>query len=196
MKLPDDYIEGLRQREDAVDEKKFATAEWMSDFWVESKDIMINNDKDYKWFVESSAASVGMGVRTAYKRLRVGLNVMQRKLHLGENSNLTHGHWDSLLSNTKKDKHGLIPLEVIEERLEWLHKETDKYYGQVPSTRDIADHYRKNGETPEHELCLKAMKRHAEKLLKCKVTRSMKAWAKKVIKDIDLYFENDCKTEE
>ncbi len=168
FKLSDDYIEGLRQREDAVDEKKFATAEWMSGFWVGSKDIIINNGKDYKWFVESSAASVGMGVRTAYKRLRVGLNVIQRKLHLGEQSNLTHGHWASLLLNAEKGKDKLVPLEVIEERLEWLHKETDKFGGQVPSTRDIADHFRKNGEREEWELCRDALIRYAKKLLECK----------------------------
>jgi len=194
FRLADDYIEGLRQRTDAEGDTKMETAEFASAYWTNHSKAIIENGKGYKWFVESSAASVGLRPRSMYGRMRVGLNVIQRGLHKGENSNLTHGHWACLLLNTEK-KDGLIPLEVIQERLEWLHKETDKYFGQVPSTRDIADHYRKNGEIPEHELCLKAMKRNAEKLLKCKVKRSMKAWAKKVIKDIDLYFENGEKNE-
>ena len=189
FRLDDNYEEGLRQRTDAVGDAEKHVSIYMTDYWIECGTAIIENGKDYKWFVESSAALVGKTHRTVYGYMRVGLNVYQRGLH-NDNPALTHDHWDKLLLNTKKGEDKLIPLEEIEERLEWVYSEQDKFGGQVPSTRDIADHYRKNGETPEHELCLKAMKRHAEKLLKCKVTRSMKAWAKKVIKDLDLYFEN------
>ena len=66
MKLPDDYIEGLRQREDAVDEKKFATAEWMSDFWVEYQTAIKAEGKDYKW--EERGKQCAILIHTKKKR--------------------------------------------------------------------------------------------------------------------------------
>lgn len=201
MKIADVIIDRISQLADVEGDAKMATAKEMLVIWNETKyayaDALAkekgwekpNLKKTRTWFIESVCASVTtISHKSGYNRMRVADNVISRGYHK-KHEVISFSAWLYLLQNLAKGKDGLIPKDKIQERLDWYYSEFDEF-GKPPSTRDIENHYRKNGDVPEHELCLKAMKRNAEKLLKCKVKRSMKAWAKKVIKDIDLYFEN------
>ncbi len=66
--------------------------------------------------------------------------------------------------NEDESDEGIVPQEIIEERLEWVHDETDKNFGQPPSTRDIEKHYRSNGHKPEWLIHWKAVVRNAKKV--------------------------------
>ncbi len=164
--LSEDFIEKVRQYSGAEDSAKMATAGLMAEYWLETGDAIADyrkesKDKSHRWYIESVSASVGMSPSSMYNRSRVGHNVILRGLHEGENSNLSFGHWLAILRNVKKVD-GLVPMDELCKRIEWVQKQADKFSGQVPSVRDIDREYRKNGHLTEEAIHWKAIVRNAK----------------------------------
>ena len=80
-----------------------------------------------------------------------------------ENEVVTFSAWLCLMRNAQKEK-GLVPYELMVERIDWYYSEADKHGGQFPSTRDITEHYKKNGVKKEWEQLWKSVVRLAKKL--------------------------------
>ena len=177
--ISEDYYDGLQAMLGNIDEYAFGVCEYLTNYWDEMS-IAITSAKQkefgwsdaeaegkaHRWWLASSAAKVGASENTLYKYKRIGDNILARGYRLG-NENLTIDHWSHLMLNAERDDTGLIPAEILEERLEWLHQETVDNYGQVPSTRDIKAHYRKNGHKEEWEQYKNILVRNANKLLDC-----------------------------
>jgi hypothetical protein len=162
MKLPDEFIEMVRQYSGQEDSAKMATAKLLSDFWLEYGRAIEHEGKDKRWYIESVCASVGMSPASGYNRVRVGTNIIQRNYHT-DNESISFGHWLALLRNSPKVD-GLVETDELNKRLEWYYAEMDKHGGQPPSVRDIENHYKKNGKKPEWELYWKRIVKAAEKL--------------------------------
>ena len=168
LTLPEEFVEKVRQYSGAEDSAKMATAGLVTEYWLETGEAITTYRKEsksrsHRWYIESVAASVGMSPSSMYNRARVGQNVILRGLHEGENANLSFGHWLALLRNVKKVD-GVVPEDELYKRIEWVQKETNKFFGQVPSVRDIEKHYKQNGEKEEWELCWNNITRNAKKL--------------------------------
>ena len=180
--ITESYYDELQAMLASVDEYAFGVCQFLTDYWDEmglaiTKEQQKKNrwtdveaeGRAHRWWLASSAAKVGSSENALYKYKRIGDNILARGYRDG-NENLTIDHWSYLMSNTEKDDTGLIPPEVIEERLAWLHDETDKHSGQPPSTRDIKAYFQKNGDRPEWEQYWKAIVRNARKMLETNAT--------------------------
>ncbi len=173
MKLPENYIEELRQLTGETDKTKIACARKIGQFWDDFGEAITmsmaddegwdkpNYKKAHTWFIESTAGSVKSNVNEIYTHARVYKNVI--KFRFDEEHPFTYGQWDSLLRNIKKDK-GIADIKEFDKRIEWMYTEADKHYGEFPSTRNINAHYKKNGDVPEWLVVWKQIVRLTKKL--------------------------------
>jgi len=178
-RLPDQYLDALRQVVSDEDNSIFATCKFMADSWVELSLVLIKSKaeeegwteqeaprKTHAWFIETCAAECGMHPTSMYDRMRVGRNVVHRNYHLGKWSNLAYGHWCALMRNIEQDEQGIIPEAVLLDRLDWVSQVADENQGQPPSVRDIQSQFRQNGEKKEWELYWNAVVRNAKQIVK------------------------------
>jgi len=178
LKLPDAFVEMLRQLVSDEDASIFTTCEFMADSWDEFGPAITDyladqyawsdaekTRKAHSWFIESASAHVGMHPTSMYDRMRVGRNIIQRGLHVGDHDNLTFGHWCALMRNAPKDGEELISIDIISERLEWVDEQTDVNQGQPPSVRDIQKEFRQRGDKPEWLLHWNSVERNLNNLL-------------------------------
>ena len=155
MKLPENYIEELRQLTGETDVTKIACARKIGMFWDEFGEAITmsmaddegwdepNYKKAHTWFIESTAGSVKSNVNEIYTHARIYKNVLKPKRDKKHDA-FTYGQWESLLRNIKKSK-GIVDEDIFNERIEWMYTEADKHYGEFPSTRNINAEYKKNG---------------------------------------------------
>lgn len=174
MKLPENYIEELRQLTGETDRTKIACARKIGKFWDDFGEAITMSmaddegwDKpDYKkshtWFIESTAGSVKSNVNEIYTHARIYKNVLKPKRDK-KHDTFTYSQWDSLLRNIKKSK-GIVDEDIFSERIEWMYTEAEKHFGEFPSTRNINAHYKKNGDVPEWLIIWKQIVRLTKKL--------------------------------
>jgi len=120
----------------------------------------------HRKFLSSLAAGVGLGYQSMLNRQRVGDSVIARGYLGGENEAVSYQAWVNLHANAEKGRDGLILEAVLDERLEWFHKEADEHGGQPPSVLDIQNQYKKNGEIAEWLLSWRSILRIAKKIVK------------------------------
>lgn len=162
LKLPEIYIETMRQYEGAVDDDKMESARVLLSYWEETHQIImseknLNYHKAHKLFIESTAGHLAnVSPQTLYGRSRVGVNVIARKLDK-EHSEVSYCVWLLLMRNLKK-KDGVIPLDELSKRIDWY------YDNNFPTTRTIDDYVKKNGDVPEWLVIWKQIVRLTKKL--------------------------------
>ena len=183
MKLPDSFIEVIRQYAGAEDSAKMNTAQLMSEFWLEYGTAIEHQDKDKKWFIESTAAQVSMSPSSMYNRLRVGDNWIARGYYK-RHDDISFGAALSLLRNAET-KDGLVEKEVLDKRVEWYYSIFDKY-GAPPSVRDIDKEYKKNGHLKEWEVLWGKLVRLAKQLRKLDETPNLLRGALHEIEKVEL----------
>jgi len=149
-----------------------ATARLVYEFWEEGKlaivaHLKIPEKQAHRKYIESIAGSVKASVSAMYTHSRIGRNVIAPGLH-SKHDIFSYGQWESLLRNIKKEK-GLCDIDVLSERIEWMYSEADKHFGEFPSTRDINNYYKKNGDKQEWELLWANIVRNARKLVEINV---------------------------
>jgi hypothetical protein len=167
MKLPESFIDEVLQYAGAEDSAKMNTAKLMSDFWLEFGKAIEENGKGRHWFVEATAAQVGMSPSSMYNRLMVGDNWIARGYYKACDD-ITFGAALALLRNAER-KDGLVPVEILDKRLEWYYAEFDKH-GAPPSVRDIENYYKRNGDHKEWEVYWNSLVRNSKKLVGVKDT--------------------------
>ena len=70
-----------------------------------------------------------------------------------------------MLRNIKK-RRGLVDIDVLSKRIEWMYSEADSHSGELPSTRDINDYYKKNGDKTEEQIHWRTIVNKAKKIEK------------------------------
>ena len=169
VKLSEEFVEEYRQTVGTEDDSKMLTAKKLTDYWEEVGDayaheLGVSKKKAHRKFIESLAGEISsVNVSSLYNRSRVGRNIINRGLDI-ENPIISFQTWLALMRNIQKGDDGLIPLESLSERLGWYYNEMDNHHGKPPSIRDIDNHYRKNGATPEWEVYWKRIVRNAKRL--------------------------------
>ena len=169
INLPEDFVEMLRQYSSSEDSAKMATARLVYEFWEEGKlaiteHLRIPEKQAHRKYIESIAGSVKASVSAMYTHSRIGRNVISRGLHL-EHDVFSYGQWESLLRNIEKEK-GLVDVDALSKRIEWMYTEADNHSGELPSTRDINDYYKKNGDKTEEQIHWRTIVNKAKKIEK------------------------------
>ena len=175
MKLPESIIDRISQCADGESDAKMQTTREMIIIWDECKHALASElakenksepdlAKTKTWYVESVCASVAnIAPSSGYNRMRVGENVVLRGYDR-EHETISFAVWLYLLRNLKKVD-GLIPREDIDKRLDWYYSEFDEW-GKPPSVRDIENHVKKNGDTPEDMIYWKRIVNNANQMAK------------------------------
>jgi len=175
--IPESARDEIRACVEKEDSDKFATCEKVSVLWAElGRGIIAEKIKmegwspkeaegrAHKWFLSSLAADAGLGYQSMLNRQLVGDSWIARGYLGGENENFSYQKIVALHANADRGDDGLVPTDVLEERIEWFYKITDDNAGQPPSVLDIQKHFRKNGVHPEWEQYWKVIVRSARKM--------------------------------
>lgn len=197
IKLPEDFVEMLRQYSGAEHDAMMATASLVYEFWEEGKlaivaHLRIPEKSAHRKYIESIAGSVKASVSAMYTHSRIGRNIIARGLHL-EHDVFSYGQWESLLRNIKKER-GLVDGEVLFKRIEWMYSEADNHSGELPSTRDINNYYKKNGHKQEWELLWANIVRNAKKILDASPPEYLDCIAGEIV-DLDKEIIDACEEE-
>ena len=176
LKLSDEIIDRISNCSDGESDAKMRTTREMFIIWEECKHGYAaelatqegwdepDMGKTRTWYIESVCANVSTIAHTSgYNRMRVADNIISRGYDK-EHEVISFSVWLFLLRNLKKGERGLVPIDKIQERIDWYYEEFDEW-GKPPSTRDIENYVKKNGESKEWEQCWKNIIRNARKLL-------------------------------
>ena len=172
MRLPDDLINEMLQYAGEESSAQFKSAAVLVKGWDTYGQAIIFNYADehgldqpdegkaHNWYIEALAASVQMGVSTAYNHMRVGRNWLMRGYDVIHDV-ISYSEVIELMRNT--GHRGLIPDDILDSRIEWYYDVTEKF-GKPPSPRDIQKHYKKNGSKKEWELLWANIVRNAREM--------------------------------
>lgn len=172
MKLPEEFIEIIRQYSEQEDDAKMLTAKVIAEYWLETGKAIAHHRKEseksaHRWFIEATAAEVGMHHSSLYNRSRVGRNIILRG-YSDKHPDIGFGAWLELLRNAPEDD-GLVPESELAERLIIYYNIFDQY-GKPPSVRDIKKIFVKNGDKKEWEQYWSIVEKNCGRLLKLEDT--------------------------